>query len=87
MDKNFSNKCWNCSGTNMEPVKTYFKCRDCGATWNAVVKVGPEELERGLGGGDFYDGSLGGKAGRPSPALLRRAAAARAQAKQSAAPE
>lgn len=53
----YSKVCWYCGKKAMEPVGTYFQCRECGATWNEVPapKDGGVEVVRDtVTGGTSY---------------------------------
>lgn len=77
---NYEKICWSCGSKNMEPVETWFKCRDCGATHVNIPRPGPEILERGYGGGNMDTEGRGRPAGRPSKAATLAAAKAREEA-------
>ncbi len=33
-------KCWSCASTDMQPVKGWYKCSDCGATTDSLTQPG-----------------------------------------------
>ena len=36
----YSRICWYCGNATMRPADDYFKCSNCGTTWNPVLKLG-----------------------------------------------
>lgn len=48
--------CWYCGGSDLTDLGDYARCNVCGATWNEVPKVGPEES-----GGSFIEQPNGEK--------------------------
>ena len=45
----YSKVCWYCGKPTVFPVKSYFECTDCGATWNEVPELGPSPLIQDVG--------------------------------------
>ena len=39
MRPDYKKVCWSCGSKNMEPVDTYYRCRDCGATYNVPLDL------------------------------------------------
>ena len=33
--------CWYCGKPAVLPAGDYFRCSECGTTWNKVIKIGP----------------------------------------------
>ncbi len=38
--KDCSKKCWNCGSKEVFPIKDYFECSKCGATWVPISEGG-----------------------------------------------
>ncbi len=54
----YTKQCWFCKKVTMEPIEGYYKCSDCGATWNSQPADGTymdiEAKRDGARGGSSY---------------------------------
>jgi len=70
----FTKTCWYCGRADMKPYDSFYACESCGATWNAVPKLGFKIVE------DRRDLAIGGYSRSPSDALVEEVQKARAAA-------
>ena len=43
--KDYTKVCWSCGSEAMEAKGGYYQCQKCGATYNPVPKLAPEEFD------------------------------------------
>ena len=70
----FTKTCWYCYENTMELLDGYYRCIECGATWNEVPKLGVAIVEV------RRDWCRGETSGSPTDALVAEVQAARAAA-------
>lgn len=74
----YNKVCWYCKSKDLEDMGTHVKCRECGATYNPVPRLGLDPLDpncfvvRNISGDTLYH------ARKPSNRAKREAALARA---------
>ena len=73
--------CWYCKSKNVEPVETWYQCRDCGATYTPLTTLGDDALKRGSVKGSIRGKSYTRPANHPTESVIKEAAKAREAAK------
>ena len=41
---NFTKQCWSCGKETVFPIKNYYECTECGATYNELPPPSPFDL-------------------------------------------
>ncbi len=85
--KNYSKKCWSCGSKEVLPIKDYFECSKCGATWVPMSGGGSspisEDSRRDTSDNDRSDE----KRYRPSGSAVRQAQKQREKSTTDALPD
>ncbi|MBA7582393.1 hypothetical protein ES708_24321 [subsurface metagenome] len=79
MTHKYERQCWSCGSKNMERFTDHVKCRDCGATWNAVPTMGIPPIVEVSGKAEMGSSFDSASRFRPHGALARSRARKRDQ--------
>jgi len=64
--KDYTKVCWSCGSEAMEAKGSYYQCQECGATYNPVPGVAPQEFTEEFIEGARFTGF------RPTKSLIKR---------------
>ena len=64
--KDYTKVCWGCGSKAVEAKGGYYQCQDCGATYNPMPKVAPQEFATE----EIPESGI--KSYRPTKSLVRR---------------
>ena len=71
--KDYTKVCWSCGSKEVLPIKDYFECSKCGATWVPVFEGGSSPISEDSRLGTSGNVWSGNKRYRPSGSAVRQA--------------